>query len=61
MSSAAAGPSFPRFKGLRVGPHKCSSREQKQGIRVALTWALRSTLGAAPPLTRTRSQSATKQ
>jgi hypothetical protein len=41
--------------------HEYPPRGRKQGVRLAPTWRPCRTLGAAPPLTRTRSQSGTKQ
>jgi hypothetical protein len=51
----------PRFPGLRAGSPRIPSRGESRGFASCPRGRPCSTVGAAPPLTRTRSQSRTKQ
>ncbi len=60
-STAAGGPSLPRFPGLGAGSARIPSRGRKQGSPRADLAGPSCTQGAAPSSTRTRSQSGTRR
>jgi len=53
--------SFPRFPGLRAARHEYPRGDESRGFASRRPGRPCDTLGRAPPLTRTRSQSGTKQ
>jgi hypothetical protein len=60
LAGHAGGACFTRFPGLGAGSARTPSRDESRGRRRA-AWTPCSPVRAAPPLTRTRSQSGMKQ